>query len=483
LNFELRDQMRRSLFTAPLSFARHFVLMALLLATTLSAAETQRWNLISIVTDDQSAWSVGAYGNRETHTPNMDRLAREGAHFLNAFVNTPVCSPSRASYLTGRYGTQLGITDWITPKQAKDGLGLPVTSSTWPEVLQQRGYHTGLIGKWHLGDQEQFHPTQLGFDSFFGALGGSFKPQNPELELDGATTRMEGFGADILTDASLRFIETNRHRPFALLVHYREPHMPYGPVPEADSAPFKNLDPTVPAASGTNAAQVKRWTRDYYAAIHSVDRNLGRILGLLDDLKLSTNTIIMFTSDHGYMIGHHGLHSKGNAYRIDKVAGAGRQTRPNMFEESIRIPWIVRWPGVTKPGRKISQRVSTIDTYATVLGMLGEKPPTDWKQEGVDVSPLLRGKRFTPHSVIYGQYEMKNDARDSMRMIRTRDWKLVRHYFTDGADELFHLRTDPGEMKNLYGIPAHARTQASLQKQLTEWLRSIDDPVLERLNQ
>ena len=375
------------------------------------------------------------------------------------------------------------MTDWITPKQGKDGVGLPAKTVTWPGILQQQGWRTGLIGKWHLGDAAHNHPTQLGFDTFFGAVGGSFKPKDPELELDGKLTSMEGFGADILTDAALRFIETNRAGPFALLIHYREPHMPYGPVPDVDAAPFANLDPTIPIASGTNAAQVKQWTRAYYAAIHSVDRNLGRILTLLDELKLGTNTIVMFTSDHGYMIGHHGLHSKGNAYRIDKLAGAGRQTRPNMFEESVRIPWIVRWPGVTKPGQNISQRVSNIDTYTTVLGMLGAKAPPGNKQEGADLTPLLRGKRITPHDAIYAQYDLQNDAVDSMRMVRTRDWKLVRHHFTGGADELFNLRDDPGELRNLYGLAAYTKAQARLQKQLTEWQRSIDDPLLNRLEQ
>lgn len=451
--------------------------------SSLQAAGAPKLNLISIVTDDQSEWSIGAYGNRESRTPNMDRLARDGARFVNAFTCTPVCSPSRASFLAGRYGTQLGVTDWITPKQGRDGVGLAANSVTWPKILQQQGWRTGLIGKWHLGDVAHNHPTQLGFDTFFGAVGGSFKPKDAELELNGKLTPMEGFGADILTDAALRFIETNRAVPFALLIHYREPHLPYGPVPDVDAAPFANLDPTVPIASGTNSAQVKQWTRDYYAAIHSVDRNLGRILALLDELKLSTNTIVMFTSDHGYMIGHHGLHSKGNAYRIDKLAGAGRQTRPNMFEESVRIPWIVRWPGVTKPGEKISQRVSNIDTYATVLGMLAVKPPSGNKQEGIDLSPLLRGKRFTPHDAIYAQYDMQNEATDAMRMVRTRDWKLVRHYFADGADELFNLRDDPGELRNLYSVPKFAQARVRLQKQLTEWQRSIDDRVLRRAGQ
>jgi choline-sulfatase len=159
--------------------------------------------------------------------------------------------------------------------------------------------------------------------------------------------------------------------------------------------------------------------------------------------------------------------------------GAGRQTRPNMFEESLRIPWIVRWPGVTKPAHRIPQRVSNIDTHATVVGMLGLKQPADAPQEGIDLSPLLRGKVFTPRNAIFAQYDLQNDAKDSMRMIRTRDWKLVRHA-VEGADELFNLRQDPGELRNLYSMPEFAKTRARLQKRLTEWQQKIDDPLLTR---
>jgi uncharacterized sulfatase len=446
------------------------------------AAGRQHLNLISIVTDDQAAWSIGAYGNKESRTPNIDRLAREGARFLNAFVGTPVCSPSRAAFLTGRYGTQLGVTDWITPQQAKAGLGLRTDALTWPLVLQQNGYRTGLIGKWHLGDQPQFHPTRFGFDYFLGSLAGGFRPKDPELEVDGKPVKIEGYGADILTEAALRFIESNRAGPFALSIHFREPHMPFDPVPGEDSAPFKNLDPTVPPGLGTNTPQVKSWTRLYYGAIHSVDRNLGRLLARLEELQLATNTIVMFTSDHGYMIGHHGLHAKGNGYPIWRQRGSPqRATRPNMFEESIRIPWIVRWPRVTQPGLEIPQPVSNLDTYSTVLSMLGVKAPRGWKQEGVDLSSLLRGGRTTPHDEIFGQYDLQNDAVDFMRMIRTGDWKLVRHYFSEGADELYDLRNDPGESRNLFNDSRHARTRATLQKKLLRWQRGIDDPILRRL--
>jgi uncharacterized sulfatase len=456
-------------------------LLTLIVAAPVRGAERPTYNLISIVTDDQAAWSVGAYGARQSRTPNMDRLAREGARFLNAFTCTPVCSPSRASFLTGRYGTQLGITDWITPKEANHGVGLAPDSMTWPKLLQQRGYVTGIVGKWHLGVKPEFHPSRLGFDHFTGALAGSFKPQNPEFEVEGKLTQMRGFGADVVTDDALAFVQTNQSKPFALLLHYREPHMPYGPVPEQDSAPFQTLDPAIPDFPNLRTNQVKNWTRDYYAAIHSVDRNLGRLLARLDELSLAERTIVLFTSDHGYMIGHHGLHAKGNANWV--VGGVTGPKRPNMFEESIRIPLIVRWPGVVKPGFEIAAPVSNIDTWASVLGMLGTPPPKEWKQEGLDFSPLLRGQALRTHDVIYGQYDLHNGGLAYMRMIRTSEWKLVRHWLSNGMDELYDLKNDPGETKNLFDDPKAASAQAELQKQLLVWMRSIDDPLLRRIGQ
>src|SRR5204862_367983 len=134
----------------------------------LEAAEPERYNLIAIVTDDQARWALGAYGNHEVRTPNLDRLSWDGARFLNAFVPTPVCSPSRASFMTGRYGTQVGITDWIAPKEADAGAGVPASTMIWPEVLKKHGYATALVGKWHLGTHKQFHPTRRGFDHFYG---------------------------------------------------------------------------------------------------------------------------------------------------------------------------------------------------------------------------------------------------------------------------------------------------------------------------
>jgi uncharacterized sulfatase len=439
-------------------------------------AEPERWNLISIVTDDQARWAVGAYGNGEVRTPHLDRLAREGARFRNAFVPTPVCSPSRVSFLTGLYGTQVGITDYLAPVEQEAGLGLPVEVITWPQVLQKHGYITGLIGKWHLGSKPAFHPTRRGFHHFFGFVGGGNRPMDPTLEVDGTEKQLRGSLPDLLVDDAVRFVEANRSRPFALLLHFREPHTPYGPVPAEDSAPFQGLDPTIPQAPGLDIAQVKKWTRDYYASVHAVDRNLGRLLARLDELKLAERTIVLFTSDHGYMIGHHGLHAKGNAHVI--AGGVRGPKRPNMFEESIRVPLLVRWPGVVKPGTEIVEPVSNIDTFASVLGMLNVPLPDGSRQQGADFTPLLRGNKVAWRDTVYGQYDLHNVGLAYMRMIRTPEWKLVRHHFTNGLDELYHLAEDPGETRNLYTSPTHRATRDQLQQRLTAWQQSVDDPIL-----
>src|SRR5262249_42454352 len=160
-----------------------------------------------------------------------------------------------------------------------------------------------------------------------------FAPVNPTLEVNGQDKQLTGPSSDLLTDEAIRFLDTQRSKPFALLLHFREPHTPYGPMPEQDTAVYKGRDLTVPTAPGLDIAQVKRWTRDYYAAVHAVDRNLGRLLAKLEELKLANNTIVLFTSDHGYMIGHHGMRHKGNGHWI--AGGVNGPKRPNMFEESI----------------------------------------------------------------------------------------------------------------------------------------------------
>jgi len=453
------------------------IAITLLAATTVHAGAPKKLNIIVITTDDQARWSLGCYGNKESKTPHMDQLAKDGARFLNAFTATPVCSPSRASFLTGRYGTQVGITDWITPKEAQGGLGLPKDSITWMSVLQRLGYRTGLIGKWHLGAVPTLHPTKKGFDHFMGFLDGGNTPMNPTLEVKGKVEKLKGSLPDILTDDAIEFVKQSKDGPFALMLNFRAPHAPYAPTPDVDIEPFKSLDPTIPDFPNLKVKQVKKLTREYYASVHSVDRNLGRLLALLDQLGLRDNTIIIFTSDHGYMIGHHGLIHKGNAAWITE--GREKERRPNMYDHALQVPLIVRWPGVVKGGTEVSQLVSNIDTFPTVLGMLKAEPPREYKHEGMDFSALLRGDKTTWRDAVFAQYDPHNGLDGAMRSVRTERWHLVRQYKKNGQpDELFDLKVDPEELRNLYDEPVHREVRDALQARLTVWMRSMNDPLL-----
>jgi arylsulfatase A len=348
-----------------------------------------RLNIVSIVTDDQASWSVGAYGSPDARTPVLDRLAREGVLFRNAFVTTPVCSPSRAGFLTGRYGTELGIRDWISPEEGAAGVGLPPGTTTWPGVLREHGWRTALVGKWHLGRGPRSHPTAFGLERFFGFLDGGSTPMDPTLEVGGREQALQGSLPDLLTDEAIRFVTESRDQPFALLLHFREPHLPYGPVPEADAVAVRGLDPSVPDVRGLDDEQVKGWTRDYLASVHSVDRNVGRLLDAIDRLGLAGRTVVLFTSDNGYNIGHHGLNTKGNGYWI--AGGVAGPPRPNMFDTSLRVPLLVRGPGISA-GREAVEAVTQLDTLPTVLRLLDVPPPAGLVQHGADFSPLLRGE-------------------------------------------------------------------------------------------
>lgn len=462
-------------------FHHGILLLGILLGQLCFPALTQadppkKWNIISIVTDDQGRWGVGAYGNKEVKTPNMDRIAREGALFVNAYTPTPVCSPSRASFLSGRYCTEVGITDWISPPEANAGLGLANRFPTWPGILQRHGYVTGLIGKWHLGMQPQYHPTKMGFDHFYGFLGGGNQPMNPILEVRGKETKLKGPLPDLLTDNAIDFVKKNQKRPFALLLHFRAPHLPYGPVPKVDSDPFQNLDPTIPKFKGLDIPQVKNWTRDYYASIHSVDRNIGQLLQVLDELGLAENTIIIFTSDHGYNIGHHGIHTKGNGHWI--VGGVWGPKRPNMWETSMKVPLLIRWPGVVRPGTRIEEMTTNIDMFPSVLGMLKVPVPGDCKLQGLDFSPLLRGEKTHWRQELFGQYDLHNNGLAFMRTIRNQRYALIRHHFSNSLDELYDLQTDPGESKNLYNNQKYRKVRNELEGRLVRWQQAIDDPIL-----
>lgn len=466
-----------------------FLRILLLVVLGLTARAADRPNIVFILADDQAPWTIGAAGYRQIKTPNIDRLTREGAYFPQAFTPTPVCSPARASILTSRYGTELGITDWINPEKDK-GMGLAADVPTWPRLLQQAGYATALIGKWHLGDLDDQHPTQRGYDTFVGFRGGGQPPKDPVLEKNGVTAKREGFIVELVADEAIAWLrQQGAGKPFAVSIHFREPHAAYVPVPDQDWAKVKDLDPAVPEPDfpGLDVARVKKLTREYLASVTTLDRNLGRVLDALDELKLAANTIVICTSDHGYNVGQHGILHKGNAswmLRKDALppgtANVPSPQRPNMFDTSLHIPLAIRWPGVIAPGTVVPRTVSHLDWLPTFATLAGRPLPAGTVVRGRDLTPLLRGAAKVWNDDYYAEYSQRHYAQVHMRTYRTSEWKLTRDFNNPGRDELYHLAVDPDEKRNLIEDPSPATRAAlaALDAQILAKMTALKDPAL-----
>lgn len=461
-------------------------LAAVLLTASAPRAEEVRPNILFILTDDQAAWAVGASGNPDAITPNLDRLFSQGAVLTNSFVVTPVCSPSRASLLTSRYGTELGITDWLNPRggpyqRAEPDLGLDARLPTWVRQLNEAGYATGLIGKWHLGLKNEFHPTRFGYDQFIGFREGGRTPADPMLEVNGVETQFQGLTVDILTDHAMAFIREHASgRPFLLSLHYREPHAPWLPVADDDRAPYDGRAISIPNPDfpDLDIERVERSMKEYLASVRAIDRNVGRLLGLLDELGLARNTVVVFTSDHGYNIGHHGIIHKGNASWI-RTANRGLReydpsiARPNMFDTSIRVPTAVRWPDVIQPGTVITETIPNLDWYPTLLAMAGLGPQAGARIYGRNFLPLLKGERIPWDNDLYGEYSQHHYTEADLRMLRTPEWKLVRDMKNQGRDELYHLTVDPDETRNVIDDPEYAEIRRQLEGKLANVIQRL----------
>ena len=226
---------------------RFLLVFGMILGSLVSAKDPDRQkpNVVFILTDDQAPWALGLSGHPHADTPHLDKLFKQGMWLKKSYVVTPVCSPSRTSLMTSRYGSELGVTDWIHPRNEPD-LGLNPKTVTWTEAMQSAGYRTGLVGKWHLGVPDKFHPTKTGFDYFMGFRTGGNKVIRPTLEVNGKDQQVDGYTYDILTDDALRFIDRNKDRAFLLCLHYRAPHTAWLPQPDSDRKPFENLDPKIP---------------------------------------------------------------------------------------------------------------------------------------------------------------------------------------------------------------------------------------------
>ncbi|MEW4487701.1 sulfatase-like hydrolase/transferase [Thalassoglobus sp. JC818] len=458
----------------------------LLLTTSLSAAE-ERPNILFILTDDQAPWALGLSGHPHAHTPHLDELFQSGAYLPNSFTVTPVCSPSRVSTLTSRYGSEMGITDWLNPRVEPDH-GIEPGIPTWPEELRRTGYQTALIGKWHLGLLDSQHPTQFGYVDFMGFRGGGTSPFRPTLEVDGSTQTVNGLTTDILTDEAIRWLRLydKKDGPFALSLHYRAPHARWLPVRDEDWEPFDGLDPELPHPDypDLNVEYVKRRTREYLASVAGVDRNVGKLLEELELLQLHENTIIIYTSDHGYNMGHNGIWHKGNGHWIvntppPATENIPRGQRPNMYDHSIRVPTAICWPGVIEADTVIDETVSNLDWFPTILSMANIPVSDDLMLRGHDLTPLLKGDEAEWDNDFYGEYTTKHQSQTQMRMYRTPRWKLVRDFRNPERDELYDLQNDPEERTNLYDSddPKIQETIRDLSTKMSREMQALNDSV------
>jgi arylsulfatase A-like enzyme len=481
---------------------RPVIIVVVTLLTAGLVAQTRptgRPNIIFIMTDDHAAHAIGAYGSRVNQTPNIDRLAREGALLTHVFATNSICTPSRAAILTGQYAHLNGVT------------------MTVARLLQQSGYYTGMIGKWHLGSDP------VGFDSW-EILPGQGAYRDPVLyTATGEKTYTGRYVTDVITDLALEFVERRpRDKPFFLMMHHKAPHRPWEPsdaqaarfaakrIPEPvtfwDSyatrtdalhenqqrvaADLTNRDLKLTPPSGLSAEELAKWRlikpdsvsidrdgtrvsltgealvrwkyqrymQDYLATVQSVDDSVGRVLALLDKAGLARNTMVVYTSDQGFFLGDHGLFDK----RF-------------MYDESIRMPFLVRWPASIKPGTNSDAVALNVDFAPTFLEAAGL--PMSSEMQGRSLLPVLRGR--TPSewrtSMYYRYYHDPGDHNTRAHYgVRTRTHKLI-YFWKKDQWELFDLVNDPHELHNLYGEAGQEALTAALKDELATLKREMRD--------
>lgn len=434
-------------------------------------------NILFILSDDQGPWALQPETGGELQAPNLCRLARQGLQCHQHYCASPVCSPARATLLTGRMPSQHGVLDWLAAGNTSDRGCEPARGGElleylagecgYTRVLAGAGYRCALSGKWHLGDG---HHPQQGFGHWFVHAKGGGPYMNAPMLRNGEVSREPGYVTDVITDEALRWLDAHRGEtaPFYLGVHYTAPHAPW----ERDQHPAELYDAyyrdcpfeSVPAGLRppewvegvsipvTDAEQRRRSLSGYFAAVSAMDRNIGRLLDWLAREHLREETLVIFTSDNGMNMGHHGVYGKGNA------------TWPlNLFEESVKVPFIVSQPGRIGAGRHDHTLQGQYDFMPTLLDYLGLPLPEGVNLPGRSLAPLWRGEAAAGDEcvVVYDEY-------GPARMIRTAEWKLVVRGAA-GVDELYQMREDPGECRNLAGDPAYAACERELRACLCDW--------------
>jgi arylsulfatase A-like enzyme len=411
-------------------------------ARTAAEEKPRRPNVLFILVDDLGYADLGCYGAKDIRTPHLDKLAKDGVRLTDCYAAAPVCSPTRAALITGRYPQRAGF-EWVIRYTEKQR-GLPAAAASLPKVLKKGGYATGLFGKWHLGYTPEFGPNAHGFDEFFGFLAADLDYYahkdaigDPGLYENTKLVEQKGYLTDLITDRSLAFLKKHAVEPFFLEVAYNAPHWPFQVPGKPDVRDVRTYGPE----TGTRA--------DYIKMVEHLDSSIGKILAELDRLGLTKGTLVIVTNDNG-----------GERLSDNGPLFHGKYT---LWEGGIRVPCIVRQPGVIPAGITSAQPVITMDLTATVLAAAGAAVPAGVTLDGEDVLPILIGTKPVRERTFCWRLQRPGEP-EGQRAVRKGKWKYV---LDREVELLFDLEADPGERKTL--AVKHPDTVAELRKALADW--------------
>jgi arylsulfatase A-like enzyme len=440
----------------------------------LSAEVRRQPNIVFILADDLGYTDVACFGSKYYETPNIDRLAAQGMKFTNGYTCGPNCQPTRAALLSGQYGPRTGVYtvgsidrfNWKSrPLRPVDNVvNLPRDKVTVAQALKAAGYATALFGKWHLGQQEPYHPARRGFDEAIVSMGQHFNfVTSPKVDYPAGI-----YLADFLTDRAVDFIRRHKDRPFFLYLPHFAVHAPH----DARKDLIAKFKPKPPAGGHHDPT--------YAAMIASVDESVGRVVAALEELKLADDTLVIFSSDNGGVGGYarEGLKNAGGITDNAPLRGG----KGMLYEGGIRVPYVFRWKGRIQPGTVCEQPINSVDLYPTLLEVAGVQAPENYPLDGYSYVGLLKGdgRGTLPREAIYWHFPgylgagATGGRTTPAGAIRAGDWKLL-EFFEDGKLELYNLREDVGEKRNLaQEMPDRVK---ELHARLKSWRQEIKAPM------
>lgn len=448
-------------------------------------------NFVFFLIDDFGWMDIGANNPHCFYeTPNIDRLARSGMNFTNGYAANPVCSPTRFSIMTGKYPSRFDATNWFSGRRsgrfnnAPLNDWMPLSEVTLAEALKEHGYKTAFIGKWHLGKEEKYWPENQGFDANIGGWavgsprGGYFAPfENPRLGDYPKGSHLP----KVLTDESLKILDQNKKNPFLLYLAYYSVHTPLQgredliakykakrqQLLDADEREFASEEQVWPTKK-PRQVRIRQCHAVYGAMVEAMDEQIGRVLDKLDELGIADNTAIMFMSDNG------GLSTSEGSPTSNLPLRGGKGW---VYEGGIREPFLIRWPGVAKPGSHCDVPVISTDFYPTILEMAGLPLKNEQHLDGVSLVPLLKGGTSIDRDALYWHYpHYANQGGFPGGAIRMGDWKLIERY-EDGRVHLYDLGRDIGEREDL--ATQYPERVKQMRKKLHAWYKQVDAKFLQ----